>query len=219
MSSLLRFTAVSERLGLSRSAVYARVRDGRFPQPISVGPRVVAWPENEVATWLDATIHGATEDELRELVKAIHAKRGHMEQDPERKAFYDRLTSTRMERRKERKGHARKEQEQEGLEGIALCAEAVSSQGGRTREYLIRRVLCTDLPAHLKLIVVSIANAANDKGFALTMQNRIAAQLGQSDGQITSNIGELQDRGILSVAQYGYQIHLGALPYPRRNQA
>jgi prophage regulatory protein len=216
MSSLLRYPAVSERIGLSRSAIYARVRDGRFPQPIPVGPRVVAWPEAEVAAWLDATIHGATEDELRELVKTFHADRGCSKPNPERQAIYDNLTSTRMERRKERKERAYKE---DGQEGIALCAEAVSSQGGRTREYLIRRVLCADLPAHLKLVVISIANAANDKGFALIMRNRIAAQLGQSDEQVMNDTRELQDRGILLVAQYGYQINLDALPHPRRNQA
>jgi len=103
MSSLLRFTAVSERVGLSRSAVYARVRDGRFPQPVPIGPRLTGWPETEVAEWIDATIHGATDDELRELVKTFHAKRGYRKPDPERQAFYDRLTSARMERRKERK--------------------------------------------------------------------------------------------------------------------
>jgi len=102
MSSLLRYPAVSERIGLGRSAIYARIRDGRFPQPVPIGPRLIGWPETEVSAWLDATIRGATEDELRELVKAIHAKRGY-KPNPERQASFGRLTSARMERRKERK--------------------------------------------------------------------------------------------------------------------
>jgi len=114
MSSLLRFPAVSERIGLSRSAIYARVRDGRFMQGIPIGPRLIVWPETEVSLWIDATVRGATEDELRELVKAIHAQRGYSEPNPDRQAFYDRLTSTRMARGQGRKARARKEQERGG---------------------------------------------------------------------------------------------------------
>jgi len=230
MSSLLRYPAVSERICLSKSAIYARVRDGRFPQPISVGPRVVAWPENEVAAWLDATIHGATEDELRELVKTFHADRGCSKPNPERQAFYDRLTATRAPRGQGRKARARKEQEQEWQEGRALCAEAVSGQGGCMSEHLIRRVLRADLPTNLKLTALSIADAANDDGLAFLQQGQIAAQLGQSDRQVRSNIRDLLDLGILSVVHRGkkgqnqsggrisngYQFNLDSLPHPKR---
>jgi predicted DNA-binding transcriptional regulator AlpA len=33
---------------ISRSSWYARVRDGRFPKPVKLGPRLVAWRVEEI---------------------------------------------------------------------------------------------------------------------------------------------------------------------------
>jgi prophage regulatory protein len=50
---LLRLPQVLERTGLSRSMVYLLESQGRFPGRVKVGVRAVAWPEDEVQTWID----------------------------------------------------------------------------------------------------------------------------------------------------------------------
>jgi prophage regulatory protein len=38
---------------LSRSTIYRRVSEGRFPAPIRLGGRAVAWPSAELQAWID----------------------------------------------------------------------------------------------------------------------------------------------------------------------
>jgi prophage regulatory protein len=45
---ILRLPNVLDRTGLSRSTVYQRVTEGRFPRPVSLGARAVGWVETEV---------------------------------------------------------------------------------------------------------------------------------------------------------------------------
>lgn len=45
---LLRINEVLEIVGLSRSAWYAGVKAGQFPQPVRLTPRTAAWRESEV---------------------------------------------------------------------------------------------------------------------------------------------------------------------------
>ncbi len=45
---ILRLPAVKTRTGLSRSTIYLRVAEGRFPKPISLGARAVGWVDAEV---------------------------------------------------------------------------------------------------------------------------------------------------------------------------
>ena len=45
---------VEQRVGLSTSAIYKQMRDGRFPAPIRVGVRAVRWSESEVEAWIAA---------------------------------------------------------------------------------------------------------------------------------------------------------------------
>lgn len=54
--SLIRLDAVKTRTCLSRSTIYAYMRDGRFPQPIALSERCVAWIEAEVEDWIDERI-------------------------------------------------------------------------------------------------------------------------------------------------------------------
>ena len=35
-------------LPLSRSGLYAWIRDGRWPAPVRLGPKVIAWPAQQV---------------------------------------------------------------------------------------------------------------------------------------------------------------------------
>jgi prophage regulatory protein len=53
---MLRLPSVMERTGLRRSAVYAMVAAGAFPQPVKLSERCVAWVEAEVSAWIAARI-------------------------------------------------------------------------------------------------------------------------------------------------------------------
>jgi prophage regulatory protein len=53
---ICRLPEVMHRTGLSRSAVYDLVRNGKFPSQIKLGPRAVGWVESELADWIEARI-------------------------------------------------------------------------------------------------------------------------------------------------------------------
>ena len=55
-STILRLPAVKARTGLSRSTIYLRISEGRFPKPISLGGRAVGWVEDEINDWLTLQI-------------------------------------------------------------------------------------------------------------------------------------------------------------------
>jgi prophage regulatory protein len=46
--TILRLPAVKTSTGLSRSTIYLRVSQGKFPKPVSLGARAVGWLENEI---------------------------------------------------------------------------------------------------------------------------------------------------------------------------
>jgi len=63
--TILRRKQVEARTGLSRSSIYARLRqnpkrpgdyDPSFPKPISVGAKAVGWIEAEIDAWLTAQV-------------------------------------------------------------------------------------------------------------------------------------------------------------------
>lgn len=58
-TTILRLPAVKARTGLSRSTIYLRVSEGRFPTPISLGGRAVGWIEAEVNDWLTKHIEAS----------------------------------------------------------------------------------------------------------------------------------------------------------------
>ena len=43
---------VERRVGLERSALYRAMREGRFPEPLRVGPKSVRWLLSEVEQWI-----------------------------------------------------------------------------------------------------------------------------------------------------------------------
>jgi prophage regulatory protein len=51
-TTLVRLDQVKARTGLSRSTLYAYVRDGRFPPPVAISKRCVAWVEGEIDRWI-----------------------------------------------------------------------------------------------------------------------------------------------------------------------
>jgi len=48
----LRLPDVQDRTGLSRSTIYVRLGQGRFPRPVSLGSRAVGWVEAEIDAWI-----------------------------------------------------------------------------------------------------------------------------------------------------------------------
>ena len=47
----LRLPEVLRRYGCSRASVYAWIGAGHFPAPTRLGPRLVAWPSDELLRW------------------------------------------------------------------------------------------------------------------------------------------------------------------------
>jgi prophage regulatory protein len=63
--TILRRKQVEARTGLSRSAIYGKLRrdpkrpseyDPTFPRPVSLGARAVGWIESELEAWLAAQV-------------------------------------------------------------------------------------------------------------------------------------------------------------------
>lgn len=59
MNRILRLPAVKARTGLSRSTLYLRISEGKFPKPIALGGRAVGWLEDEVDGWLTQQIEAS----------------------------------------------------------------------------------------------------------------------------------------------------------------
>lgn len=53
---LLRLPAVKARVGLCRSSIYNRIAEGKFPPPVSLGGRAVAWPSDSIDRWISDRI-------------------------------------------------------------------------------------------------------------------------------------------------------------------
>lgn len=51
---LLRRPEVEACTGLSRSTLYDWMKRGKFPQPVKLGARIVAWRESDVRAWLES---------------------------------------------------------------------------------------------------------------------------------------------------------------------
>jgi prophage regulatory protein len=54
---LLRFPAVRERTGLSRSTIWRLERRGEFPKHHRISPNVVAWVEEDVSEWIERRVN------------------------------------------------------------------------------------------------------------------------------------------------------------------
>jgi prophage regulatory protein len=53
---LIKRPEVSLLPGLSRSAIYDLMTRGVFPRCVKLGPKSVAWPENEIHEWISQKI-------------------------------------------------------------------------------------------------------------------------------------------------------------------
>ena len=53
---ILRLSDVKSKTGLSRSTIYLRMAEGKFPQQISLGSRAVGWINSEIIDWIEHRI-------------------------------------------------------------------------------------------------------------------------------------------------------------------
>jgi prophage regulatory protein len=59
----------------SDASIYNAIRKGLHTTGVAIGQRAKGWPDYEVSAIVAARISGKTDAEIRELVKALHAKR------------------------------------------------------------------------------------------------------------------------------------------------
>lgn len=58
IKNFLRLPDVIKKVGIKRTAIYERIKAGTFPEPIQLGPRAVAWDEEELAQWQENLSRG-----------------------------------------------------------------------------------------------------------------------------------------------------------------
>lgn len=57
---LLRRKEVEGLTGLSRTTLYYLIQQGRFPRPVPLAGRTVAWPESAVRAWIEERMKSGT---------------------------------------------------------------------------------------------------------------------------------------------------------------
>ena len=73
---ILRLQEVKKVFGYrSNASVYTAIRSGLFPRGVAIGQRAKGWPDYEVNAIVESRVAGATDDELRELVRQLEFKR------------------------------------------------------------------------------------------------------------------------------------------------
>ena len=51
-TKLIRFPEVIQRTSKSRAGIYAAMKRGRFPRPVKLGSKSVAFVESEIEEWI-----------------------------------------------------------------------------------------------------------------------------------------------------------------------
>ncbi|EFS1132608.1 AlpA family transcriptional regulator [Salmonella enterica] len=54
--SLIRLPEVLKRTGFGKAWIYRLISEGRFPTPVKIGVRAVAFVESEVDEWIQSVI-------------------------------------------------------------------------------------------------------------------------------------------------------------------
>lgn len=54
--TFLRLQSVKSKTGLSKSAIYADMKEGAFPSPYRIGDRSVAWKSTEIDEWIESRV-------------------------------------------------------------------------------------------------------------------------------------------------------------------
>ncbi len=55
---LLQIDEVKARVALSKTELYRRIKEGRFPRQVRLSSRRVAWVESEITDWIRAARPG-----------------------------------------------------------------------------------------------------------------------------------------------------------------
>ena len=77
--TILRMPAVKAETGhRSHASIYTAIKAGLFTTGVAVGQRAKGWPSFEVQAINAARIAGKTDDDIRELVKRLHANRAEL---------------------------------------------------------------------------------------------------------------------------------------------
>ena len=53
LQKLIRLPQVIEMTGRSRARLYEDIKANIFPKPLKIGPRAVAWVEDEIIDWIE----------------------------------------------------------------------------------------------------------------------------------------------------------------------
>ncbi|MCQ1820681.1 helix-turn-helix transcriptional regulator [Escherichia coli] len=53
VQKLIKLPRVIEITGKSRARIYDDIKSDAFPKPIKIGPRAVAWIEEEIIDWIE----------------------------------------------------------------------------------------------------------------------------------------------------------------------
>ncbi|EFB2492829.1 AlpA family phage regulatory protein [Escherichia coli] len=53
VQKLIKLPMVIEITGKSRARIYDDIKSDTFPKPIKIGPRAVAWIEEEIIDWIE----------------------------------------------------------------------------------------------------------------------------------------------------------------------
>ncbi|MFT4266915.1 MAG: AlpA family transcriptional regulator [Xenophilus sp.] len=61
---LIRLPDVEAATGCKKSTIYMLLRQGKFPKPVRLAARMVAWPESAVLQWVQDQIAAAGADEV-----------------------------------------------------------------------------------------------------------------------------------------------------------
>ena len=72
---ILKIPQVLAQRARSSSSHYRDIQNGLFTKPVNLGERAVGWPTSEVNILTAAQVAGLSEDEIRNLVVELHAKR------------------------------------------------------------------------------------------------------------------------------------------------
>ncbi len=75
MVRFMRLPEARTSRGRSRSAHYSDIEDGTCTKPVALGARSVGWPASEIEQLNAARLAGKSDDEIRELVRLLHAAR------------------------------------------------------------------------------------------------------------------------------------------------
>jgi prophage regulatory protein len=64
-----------KQFAFSKSTLFTQINQGLMPKPISLGSRAVGYLQHEVDSVLFARIAGKNNEQIKELVKSLMAKR------------------------------------------------------------------------------------------------------------------------------------------------